>query len=75
MRMIDEKVIKKAYMNDKYIVSFRRVFQPFYSQNAGFYVSELYYARDKNLTKRGHMDFLTGQEANRLIGFELFLDL
>ena len=75
MRMIDEKVIKKAYLDNKFIVSFRRVFQPFYSQNAGFYASELYYARDKNLTKRGQVDYLTGQEANHLIGFELFLDL
>ncbi len=73
--MLDEKAVKKAYLDNKYIVSFRRVFQPFYSQNAGFYASELYYARDRNLTKRGQVDFLTGQQVNSLIGFKLLRDL
>lgn len=73
--MLDEKAVKKAYLDNKYIVSFRRVFQPFYSQNAGFYASELYYARDKSLTKRGHVTYLTGDEVNSLIGIELLRNL
>lgn len=75
MANIKEEVIEKAYWNDRYIVSFKSVYQPFYSQNAGYYAMELYYSREKSLTKRGHVSYLTGDEVNSLIGIELLRNL
>lgn len=75
MANIKEEVIEKAYWNDKYIVSFKSVYQPFYSVNAGFYASELYFAGGEKLTKRGQTAYLTGDEVNSLIGIELLRNL
>lgn len=75
MARISEEVTEKAYWNDRYIVSFKSVYQPFYSRNAGYYARELYYSRDKSLTKRGHVTYLTGDEVNSLIGIELLRNL
>lgn len=72
---IEKSIIQKAYYNNKYIVLNTNIHQPFYSVNAGFYTSILYRTSGKYLTKRGQAQFMTGQEANQLIGIELLGDL
>ena len=64
--------IEKAYQDNKYIVTSRVIYQPFYSVNAGYYAQPVY------RLPRGEMQFIgsgrfihaSGEHVNRLIGFE-----
>ena len=67
--------IARAYHTNKYIVAYRNVYQPFYSQaNNSYYAIEVY-AGNANLTPRGRFCHKTGGQVNRLIGIELLNDL
>ena len=67
--------IEKAYHTNKYIVSYRKVYQPFYSQaNNSYYAMEVYGGNEK-LTLKGRFFHLTGSQVNRLIGIELLNEL
>jgi len=74
--------IERAYNNKKYIVSYRSIYQPFYSANAGgYYAMEVFYkpnnATDGHvpLTLAGRYFHYTGEQCNRLIGIELLNNL
>jgi len=66
--------IKKAYHNKKYIVTYKSVYQPFYSVNAGYYAQKVYTGKDK-LTLAGRFFHMTGDAVNHLIGIKLLNNL
>lgn len=66
--------IPLAYINKKYIVTGNKVFQPFYSINAGYYAQCVYTAKS-NITRPGRFFHFAGKEVNRIIGIELLNDL
>ena len=66
--------IERAYIENKYIVSWKSVYQPFYSVNAGYYAHEVYHSNE-NMTLAGRFFHMTGDQVNHLIGFELFNNL
>ena len=67
--------IKQAYNNKKYIVSYRSIYQPFYSANAGgYYAMEVYYSNSP-MTLAGRFFHFDGDYCNRLIGIELLNNL
>ena len=66
--------IEKAYENKKYIVTYKSVYQPFYSVNAGYYANKVYTSKG-NMTRAGRFFHMTGKEVNHLIGIELLNDL
>lgn len=69
-----ENDLKCLYVNNKYIIKYREVYQINYSKNAGYYL-QLIYKQPKNeylpLTKRGRHLALNANEVNNLVGFEL----
>lgn len=68
--------IEKAYNAKKYVVSYRSVYQPFYSKNAGYYAREVYRSNDYvPLTLAGRYFHMTGKEINRMIRMELLNNL
>ena len=67
--------IEQAYNNNKYIVSFKTVYQPFYSVNAGFYAMPVYREPSGNMTLAGRYFHMTGEQVNKLIGHELLNNL
>lgn len=67
--------IEKAYKENKYIVNYYTVYQPFYSVNAGYYALPVYKSHEGNLTLRGRYFHKTAKDVNRLIGFELLAEL
>lgn len=75
-RLTDNKTrsfnIEQAYNENKYIVAYRSIYQPFYSQAQGkYYAHEIYYEQSGNLTLAGRYFHMTGNEVNRLIGIRL----
>ena len=66
--------IKEAYHNNKYIMTCKKVFQPMYSVNAGYYAMPVYTSKE-NMTKQGRFFHFTGSEVNRIIGIELLNNL
>lgn len=67
--------IEKAYRSNKYIVTFKSVYQPYYSVNVGYYAQKVYQSDTTALTIPGRFFHLTGDEVNRLIGRKIFLNL
>lgn len=67
--------IGKAFKNHKYIVTFKSIYQPFYSVNAGHYAQEVFRSNAGALTLPGRFYHMTGDEVNRLIGRRLFNNL
>jgi len=66
--------IEKAYNEKKYIVTGNKVYQPFYSVNAGYY-AQCVYTTKGNMTHPGRFFHFTGSEVNRIIGHELLNNL
>ncbi len=66
--------IKDAYENKKYIVADKKVYQPFYSVNAGYYAHCVYTDKDM-LTIRGRFYHFSGDTVNQLIGIKLLRNL
>lgn len=66
--------IEKAYHDKKYIVSYKKVYQPFYSINAGYYMHPVYNSQEK-LTLTGRFFHMTGDQVNHLIGIDLLNNL
>ena len=66
--------IEKAYNDKKYIVAGKKVYQPFYSVNAGYYAMPVYTAKG-NMTRPGRFYHFTGSYVNTIIGIELLNDL
>lgn len=62
--------IKKAYETKKYIVTWKSVYQPFYSINAGYYAQEVYCETNGNMTRAGRFFHMTGEAVNKLIGIQ-----
>lgn len=66
--------IENAYRDNKYIVAFKSIYQPFYSVNGGYYAQEVYRS-EGNMTLAGRFFHMTGDEVNHLIGHELLNNL
>lgn len=66
--------IEKAYNDKKYIVTGNKVYQPFYSVNAGYYAHVVYKAKG-NLTAAGRFFHFSGDYVNKMIGIELLNNL
>ena len=66
--------IERAYNSKKYIVSYRSIYQPFYSANNGYYAMEVYYSNGP-MTLAGRYFHFDGDYCNRLIGIELLNNL
>ena len=66
--------IDRAYNDHKYIVSFKTVYQPFYSVNAGYYANAVYHSNEK-LTMPGRFFHMTGDAINRMINHALLNNL
>ena len=62
--------IKSAYENGKYIVTWKSVYQPFYSAVNGSYYAQEVYRSNENMTRAGRFFHMTGEAVNHLIGFE-----
>lgn len=67
--------IDKAFRYDKYIVTFKSVYLPYYSVCAGYYAQEVFRSNAGALTIPGRYYHMTGDEVNRLIGRDLFKNL
>ena len=67
--------IRKAFETGKYIVTYRSIYQPYYSQaQQQFYAMEVYRAQ-KPLTLPGRFFHFTGDQVNHLLGHALFNNL
>lgn len=66
--------IEGAQKAGKYIVTWKSVYQPFYSANAGYYAQEVYRS-EGNMTRAGRYFHLTGDAVNHLLGFNLLKNL
>ena len=67
--------IEKAYNDKKYIVSWKSVYQPFYSQAQDkFYATEVYRS-NSNMTLAGRYYHMTAEIVNHLIGLDHFAEL
>lgn len=66
--------IEKAYNENKYIVTGNKVYQPFYSVNAGYYANCVYTSKG-NITLPGRFFHFSGTEVNRIIGINLLNNL
>ena len=61
---------EQLYSENKYIVTYSRIFQIFFSETQNsFYGHELYYK--PGMAGRGRFYALTGKEINNLLGFAL----
>lgn len=69
---LTEQEASSIYSAGKYVVTFSRVYQLFYSVNAGYYGQEVYRCpKGQNMAKRGRFHVMNGNDVNRLIGIEL----
>lgn len=66
--------IKEAHEEKRYIVTGKTVYQPFYSQNAGYYAQPVYISKEL-LTRRGRFFHMTAKAVNELIGLNLLREL
>lgn len=66
----------KLYKEHRYIVTYKSVYQLFYSQNVGgVYGNKIYYHYNTlPLTKRGRFYAMTAREVNKLIGHEILIE-
>lgn len=68
--------IEKAYHDNKYIVTWRSVYQPMFSQAQNkYYAQEVYYEQSGNMTLAGRFFHMTGDAVNNLIGIKLLNNL
>ena len=67
--------IEKAYNENKYIMFEDRIYQPFYSVNAGYYAQIVYRNPKGMYTLRGRFFHFTGEYINKIIGFDLLNNL
>lgn len=67
--------IKEAYEARKYIICWRSVYQPFYSEAQGSYYARQVYSSSVSLVGRGRYMHATGDHVNRLIDNELLRNL
>ena len=67
--------IEEAYHNGKYIVTENKVYQPFYSKNAGYYAHLVYTEQSGKMTHKGRFFHMTGDEVNHLIGINLLANM
>ena len=67
--------IEEAYSEKKYIMAYRTVYQPNYSVNVGYYAMPVYTSRAGNLTRAGRYFHFTGDQVNKIIGFDLLANL
>ena len=67
--------IEKAYHDKKYIMTYKTVYQPYYSVNAGYYATPVYTSQAGALTRSGRFFHLTGEQVNHIIGFNLLNNL
>ncbi len=66
--------IEQAYNNKKYIITGNKIYQPFYSVNAGYYANCVYTSKG-TMTGQGRFYHYTGKQVNHLIGIELLNNL
>ena len=66
--------IERAFHNGNYIVSFKSVYQPFYSVNAGYYAQEVYRSSGP-MTMAGRFFHFPGEYVNSIIGIDLLNNL
>lgn len=64
-KLIEEKRI--------FLITYKTIYQLCYSVNAGYYGIKLYYQNDAPFTKRGRFFAYTADDANRLLGHDLFV--
>ena len=62
--------IEGAYKANKYIVTWKSVYQPMYSAVNGSYYAQEVYRSNENMTLAGRFFHMTGDAVNHLIGFE-----
>ena len=65
--------VERIYKENKYVASYKRVYQICYSQaQQAYYGYEIYY-HDKSLgiTKRGRFELLSGKRLNEIVGCKL----
>ena len=69
--------IKAAYESGLYIVAYRTVYQPHYSENSSsYYAREVYrHSGEIPLTKRGRYFHQTAAQVNRMIDMQLLAEL
>ena len=64
----------KAAQDGLYIVKYRTILQPKYSENTGEGLQKIYSYKGKlPLTKRGRFHTMKKEEVNSLLGFELLI--
>lgn len=64
----------KMYNDKKYIITYSKIYQLFYSKNAGVYGSVIYQMPTKGtggFTRRGRFFAMDAETVNHLLGFEL----
>jgi len=67
---LTESQVRDIYESDRYIVTYSRVYQVFYSQaQCRFYGVELY--RQPGMARRGRFHIMTAAAVNHLLGFDL----
>lgn len=67
--------VLKAAQEGLYIVKYRTIFQPRYSENAGERIEKIYSYKGKlPLTKRGRFHMMKKEQVNSLLGFELLIE-
>lgn len=68
--------IEQAYNDKKYIVSGRKIYQPHYSVNAGYYAQEVFHSTEHlPLTSANRYFHYSAKEVNDLIGFNRVIEL
>lgn len=67
--------IEKAYNDKKYIVTGKKVYQPFYSEAQKQYYAKCVYTSKGNMTLQGRFFHFTGDYVNELIGIKLLNNL
>jgi hypothetical protein len=76
MRKDNNKIsidIERAYHARKYIVNYKTIYQPHYSQNAGYYATKVYGSQG-SLTRQGRFFHFTADEVNKLLKCNLLLE-
>jgi hypothetical protein len=68
--------IQGAYLDNKYIVTARSIYQPHYSaSNDYYYATEVYYSQDGMLCLSNRYFHFTGDYINDILGFKLLRNL
>ena len=64
---------ERIYKENKYVASYKRVYQIFFSQAQNiYYGQEIYYHNQPiGITKRGRFEILSGKRLNEIIGYKL----